>query len=359
MDTLDAIYARRSIRRYEERPVEPEKLTELARLAMAAPSAMNRCPWEIVLVDDPGELAALRAILPFGKFAAPAAVIVCGNMKRGIPAAGREFWVQDCAAAMENLLLGATALGLGSVWLGVWPLRSVAEKLSAHFGIPPSVIPLGVAYIGYPAEEKEPRTQYRPEWVHVNRMGPARPARPVRPGPDARARRQATLETMRSRRSIREYTGEPITDDDLETLLRAGFCAPTARNLRPWHFIAVRDGNALGGIAEIHPYAKMLPRAGCGIVVCGDRAIQPEDGYLALDCAAAIQNILLAAHALGLGAVWLGVWPRAERVEKLRGVLSIPETILPVGIVAVGHPAEEKLPRDSYDAARVHRDRWS
>lgn len=164
---------------------------------------------------------------------------------------------------------------------------------------------------------------------------------------------------MRSRRSIREYTGEPITDDDLETLLRAGFCAPTARNLRPWHFIAVRDGNALGGIAEIHPYAKMLPRAGCGIVVCGDRAIQPEDGYLALDCAAAIQNILLAAHALGLGAVWLGVWPRAERVEKLRGVLSIPETILPVGIVAVGHPAEEKLPRDSYDAARVHRDRWS
>lgn len=336
--------------------MEPEKLEELARLAMAAPSAMNRRPWEIVIINEPEGMDALRRVIRFGRYIAPAAVVVCGNRLRGLPAGAGDFWVQDCAAAMENLLVGATALGLGTVWLGVYPLRSSMEKLSAELGLPAHVVPMGAAYVGYPAEEKAPRTQYQPEWVHWQRMGPARPARSPHPRDEIVIR--TAMDVIRSRRSVRKYTGEPVGDEQLRGLLEAGFCAPTAHNLRPWRFIVVRDAAALEAIREFHPHAAMLPRAGRAIVVCGDRERQPEEGYLILDCAAAIENMLLAAHAMELGAVWLGVYPRPERIEGLQRLLGIPYAILPVGIVAVGHAAEDKEASGRYDAQSVHWDRW-
>lgn len=161
-----------------------------------------------------------------------------------------------------------------------------------------------------------------------------------------------------TRRSIRQYTGQSVTDDQLHSILRAGFSAPSANNTRPWRFIVVRDTVTLKAITEAHPYSKILPEAGCGILVCGDTQCNENLYYLAEDCSAAIQNMLLAAHALGLGAVWLGVHPREERVSAMRELMSIPGDILPVGMIAVGVPAEAKDAPDRYEEDKVHLERW-
>ena len=132
--------------------------------------------------------------------------------------------------------------------------------------------------------------------------------------------------------------------------------APSASNRQPWHFVVVTDLGTRAALAESHPYAKMLLQAPLCIVPCGDPGI--SDAYWVQDVSAATENILLAAVGLGLGAVWCGVHPRAERVAAVREVLGIPEGIVPFALVAVGHPAEAKEARTQYDAARVHRGRW-
>lgn len=166
------------------------------------------------------------------------------------------------------------------------------------------------------------------------------------------------ITAIRTRRSIRRYTGEVIGDEDLRTLLDAGFCAPSASNKRPWHFLVIKDEAALGKIAEAHPYAKMVPSAGCCIVVCGDPAIQGAMGLLVEDCSAAIQNILLAAHGLDLGAVWCGIYVGDERYKEFAKLLGLPPGMVPVGLIAVGHPAESKPATDRFDESRVHYETW-
>ena len=174
MNILEAIYARRSIRKYEDRPVEREKLVELVKAATAAPTAMNARPWHFIIVDEKEEMDGIRGIMRFGKHNAPAAIVVCGNMKRALPAMIRDFWVQDCSAAVENICLGAMELELGTVWLGVTPVQDHVEKVSAYLGLPKHIIPLGIIYVGYPAEEKEPRTQFKEENISYQRMGEQR-----------------------------------------------------------------------------------------------------------------------------------------------------------------------------------------
>lgn len=167
-----------------------------------------------------------------------------------------------------------------------------------------------------------------------------------------------SLTCIFTRRSIRKYSGQPITDDQLHTILRAGFSAPTAMNTRPWQFIVIRDKAKLEAITKIHPYSKMLPSAGCGILVCGDTVMNDNLYYLTEDCSAAIENMLLAAHALGLGAVWLGVHPRDERVAAMRELMELPEGIWPIGLMAVGVPAETREAPDRYEENKVHYDKW-
>ncbi len=166
------------------------------------------------------------------------------------------------------------------------------------------------------------------------------------------------LDAIFSRRSIRKYTGETISNELLETLLRAGQAAPSAHNYQPWHFVVVRDPEKLQQIAEKHPYAKMLPQAGCCIIVCGDEEKQPQKGFMIEDCAAAIQNILLAAHGSGLGAVWCGLHPVPQLTEMIGEVINLPSTIEPIGMVVVGHKAEEKGPAERFDQNKVHYDQW-
>ncbi len=166
MTIIDTIYARRSIRKYEEKPVEQDKLITLLEAAMAAPSAMNIQPWEFIVITKQEMMDEIKSSLMFGKFNAPAAIIVCGNTSFFKHPMASKFWVQDCCAATENILLAAVGLGLGTVWLGVHPVHIFTKRIAKLLKLPDHVKPLNIIYVGYPAQEKPARTQYDPERVH-------------------------------------------------------------------------------------------------------------------------------------------------------------------------------------------------
>ncbi len=143
-------------------------------------------------------------------------------------------------------------------------------------------------------------------------------------------------------------------------ILAAGMMAPSARNEQPWEFVVVQDRSTLAALAKISPYAAMAEGAAAAIVVCGDtqRETVANLNYWVIDCSAATQNILLAAHALGLGAVWTAVYPRVERIAALRQVLPLPDHVIPLCLVPLGYPAEAKDPANRFDSARIHYEHW-
>jgi nitroreductase len=134
--------------------------------------------------------------------------------------------------------------------------------------------------------------------------------------------------------------------------------APSAGNQQPWQFVVVRDRLTLAAVAEFHPYARMLAETPLAIVVCGDTRLEKWPQFWEQDCAAATQNLLIEAEILGLGAVWLGVHPLAERVDGMRRLLGLPDEVVAFAIVAIGHPRERKQPADRFDRVRVHKERW-
>ena len=166
------------------------------------------------------------------------------------------------------------------------------------------------------------------------------------------------LEAILTRRSIRQFTDQSVSEAVVEDLLRAAMSAPSAGNQQPWQFVVITDRELLDTIPSIHPYSAMLRQAPLAILVCGDEQLETHKGYWVQDCSAATQNLLLAAHARGLGAVWLGIYPRMDRVAGLRKLLGLPEHVVPMALVAIGHPAEHLPPAERYNAARVHRNRW-
>jgi len=161
-----------------------------------------------------------------------------------------------------------------------------------------------------------------------------------------------------SRRNIRKYTDQPVTKQDLQTMLRAAMVAPSADDERPWHFIVIEDRQLLEQVPKIYPNAHMVDRAALSILVCGDQRLQKVKGFWSQDCAAATQNILIEAQHLGLGTVWLGIYPLPGRVESFRRLFKIPEHVVPFALVPVGHPAELREAVQRYDESRVHRDYW-
>jgi len=167
---------------------------------------------------------------------------------------------------------------------------------------------------------------------------------------------ETLVDTIFARRSIRKYTSEPVSEENIQTLLEAAMAAPSASNRKPWQFVVVTERGTLDALAEAHPHGKMLFEAPLGIAVCGD--LTEMERYWVQDCSAATENLLLAVTALGLGAVWLGVYPRDERVSAVRRILDLPDHITPLNVVSIGHPAEEKQPRTQFDGNRVHRETW-
>ena len=160
------------------------------------------------------------------------------------------------------------------------------------------------------------------------------------------------------RRSIRKYTDQPVSDGDIEKILRAAMAAPSAGNQQPWEFIVIKDRNLLNDITKVHPHSHMLKEANVAIVVCADPARERYSDFWVQDCAAATENMLLEAQHLGIGSVWLGVYPREDRVKGIREILGIPERIVPFSIVSLGYPAEKKEPSDRYDSSRIHINKW-
>ncbi len=167
-----------------------------------------------------------------------------------------------------------------------------------------------------------------------------------------------TLKAILSRRSIRKYSGREIPEEYYEIILKAAMHAPSARNRQPWHFIVIGERKLLDQLAESSPSWKMLSQAARAIVVCGDTQTEDAESFLIQDCSAATQNILLAAHELGLGAVWLGVHPREDRVLEINRILHLPSHIVPVSMISIGYPDEERESENRYLTERVHFDRW-
>lgn len=176
-DILQHLFARRSIRRFASDPVSPDDIEKLLQAAMAAPSASNRKPWEFVVVTEREVLRGLRRVLVFGRYEAPLSIVVCGNLRLAYPGFAREFWIQDCSAATQNLLLAASGLGLGAVWIGVYPIKPFIAAVSRAVGLPSHVVPLCVVDVGHPAQQKEPRTQYDIRRVYWQQYEPPKARR--------------------------------------------------------------------------------------------------------------------------------------------------------------------------------------
>ena len=162
------------------------------------------------------------------------------------------------------------------------------------------------------------------------------------------------------RRSVRAYTNAQVDDDTLRLLLEAAMAAPSAVAKDPWRFVVVRQQSTLAAIASALPNGRFLAKAAVGIAVVGDIEVAHDRqlSYLLQGCSAAIENLLVAANILGLGACWLGVHPREDRIKRIREVLCLPDNILPVAMISVGYPAERKEPRTRYSDRYVHHERW-
>ncbi|UCF98674.1 MAG: nitroreductase family protein [Spirochaetaceae bacterium] len=167
-----------------------------------------------------------------------------------------------------------------------------------------------------------------------------------------------TIKAIMTRRSIRHFKDRTVEEEKIETLLRTAMQAPSAHNYQPWHFIVITERQILSTIPEFHPHAKMLHEAPAAIMICGDTRLEQSVEYINTDCAAAAENLLLAAHDLGMGAVWLGIYPRERRVQEIRRLLGIPRQIIPITLIALGYAAEEKDVEDRFQPERVHRNRW-
>ncbi|MBN1180680.1 MAG: nitroreductase family protein [Bacteroidales bacterium] len=167
------------------------------------------------------------------------------------------------------------------------------------------------------------------------------------------------FETIITRRSIRKYTHDEISKETIDKLLKAAMYAPSAVNKQPWHFIIIDNKSIFEKIMEVHPHAKMLNEAALAIIICGDTKLAHGDGiYWPVDCAAATENMLLAAHGLGLGAVWLGVYPREERISGIEKLFKLPANIKPFSIISLGYPAETKEQPDRFIKERIHYNKW-
>lgn len=166
------------------------------------------------------------------------------------------------------------------------------------------------------------------------------------------------MEALLKRRSIRKYQDKEVPEEVIKELLNAAMVAPSAGNEQPWHFIVINKREILDAIPSIHPYSKMLEQAPVAILICGDESLEKHKGFWVQDCSAATENLLIAVESKGLGAVWLGVYPREDREIGLRKLLGIPEHITPFALIPVGYPAEKLPPPERYDQSRIRYNHW-
>lgn len=168
------------------------------------------------------------------------------------------------------------------------------------------------------------------------------------------------IQNIMTRTSIRQFTDQTIAKDTLDLLVKAGMAAPSAMDKRPWAFVVITEKEVLDSLNAIKPWFN-LKTATAAIVVCGDleKTIEgPGQEYWIQDCSAASENILLAAHGLGLGAVWCGVYPGPEIVSGVSQILQLPETVVPLNVITLGYPAENPEPKDKFNTGNIHYQKW-
>lgn len=166
------------------------------------------------------------------------------------------------------------------------------------------------------------------------------------------------LEALKTRRSIRKYKDKPVSNNLLEQIIEYGMYAPSAVNKQPWHFIIFRNEDTINELINVHPNAAMLKQADSGILICYDKTLEHDKGYGIIDCSAATQNMLLAAHDMGLGACWIGIHPRQQRISALAEAFKLPEHIIPFAVVSVGYSNETKNTPDRLRKERIHYEMW-
>jgi len=166
------------------------------------------------------------------------------------------------------------------------------------------------------------------------------------------------IEAILTRRSVRKYSKKPISEKVINELLEAAMSAPSAGNEQPWHFIIIDDPNILSKVPTFHNHALMLKNASVAILVCGDMNLDEHQGMWIQDCSAATQNMLIAIRAKNLGAVWLGIYPREERIKGMIELLNLPKNIMPFSLISIGHPTEDQGRVDRYNKSRIHHNKW-
>jgi len=182
--------------------------------------------------------------------------------------------------------------------------------------------------------------------------------------PDTFAQKESgisdALTVIHSRKSVRHFTGESVSTEALDKIVRAGMAAPTAVNRQPWAFVIVTDSKIMDELKQSLPYARMLDKAGAAIIVCAipSKAFQESVDFAIIDATCASENILLATEALGLGAVWTAAYPDTERMKTVRNTLGIPEDVIPLNVIPVGHPTGEDKAKDKYKSENIHWGKW-
>ncbi len=166
------------------------------------------------------------------------------------------------------------------------------------------------------------------------------------------------LDALITRRSIRKFTGKPVAQELVDQILTAAMYAPSGMNVQPWQFVVINDAAFLAAIPEVHPYADMAAQASLAILVCADENIQTSAPRWAINCANASMNILLAAHGLGLGAVWCGVYPDEVRQRGMKNLLKLADTIHPFSLIPIGYAAESPDPGERFKPERIHYNQW-
>jgi nitroreductase len=174
LETLEAIYKRRSIRDFKSITLKNEEIEILLKAAFSAPTAVNAQPWEFIVVTENEILDRMKEKLVFARYNAPTAIVVCGNMKLALKGKDKDLWIEDCSAAIENILIAATDIGIGSLWVGIYPIESRMNTVKNILNIPEYVVPLAMVYLGYPNYETEGRTRYNEKRIYWQTYDPER-----------------------------------------------------------------------------------------------------------------------------------------------------------------------------------------
>ena len=167
-----------------------------------------------------------------------------------------------------------------------------------------------------------------------------------------------TLEALKTRRSIRKYTDKKISDKDIKEILNCAMYSPSAFDKQPWQFIMIDKKELFDDILKAASHAEMIKEASHAMIICGDKTLEESEGLLIQDISAVTENVLLAAHSLGLGAVWIGIYPFDEIVDGIKKLFNIPDNIIPVSMVVMGYPAEEAEQPVRYKEEKVHWNKW-